>query len=91
MANMSTTVAQTQVASMSTGVSAVPFTLIPAVNTFTPVTQHGGRGGNRGQAAKAVYGYADKGDADIAKKLTMDRARRIASNIARLPKLLGIS
>jgi hypothetical protein len=32
-----------------------------------------------------VYGRADKRDADTAKGLTLDEARRIASNIAKLP------
>jgi len=36
-----------------------------------------------------VYGRETKADADIAHVLTMDQARRIASNIAELPKLLG--
>ena len=41
------------------------------------------------QAIAYVYGHADKRDADIANVLTMDEARRIASNIAKLPRLLG--
>jgi len=32
-----------------------------------------------------VYGHADKRDAETAKGLTLDEARRIASNIAKLP------
>jgi hypothetical protein len=35
-----------------------------------------------------VYGYADPRDADIAHVLTLDEARRMASNIAKLPSLL---
>ena len=36
-----------------------------------------------------IYGHADPRDAGIAKGLTLDEARRIASNIAKLPDLLG--
>ena len=42
-----------------------------------------------GQSLVYVYGRGTKADADIAKVLTMDEARRIASNIAKLPSLLG--
>ena len=42
-----------------------------------------------GQSLAYVYGLETKADADIAKVLTMDEARRIASNIAKLPRLLG--
>jgi len=35
-----------------------------------------------------VYGHAELRDALIAKALTLDEARRIASNIAKLPSLL---
>ena len=41
------------------------------------------------QSIAYVYGHADKRDADTAKGLTLDEARRIASNIAKLPTLLG--
>ena len=41
-----------------------------------------------GQSLAYVYGRETKADADIAKALTMDEARRIASNIAKLPQLL---
>ena len=42
-----------------------------------------------GQSLAYVYGRETKAAADIAKVLTMDEARRIASNIAKLPTLLG--
>jgi hypothetical protein len=42
-----------------------------------------------GQALAYVYGHADPRDAGIAKSLTLDEARRIASNIAKLATLLG--
>jgi len=42
-----------------------------------------------GQTLAHVYGHADPHDAAIAKSLTLDEARRIASNIAKLPTLLG--
>jgi hypothetical protein len=40
------------------------------------------------QTLAYVYGHADQRDAAIAKSLTLDEARRIASNIAKLPSLL---
>ena len=42
-----------------------------------------------GQTLAYVYGHANSYDAGIAKSLTLDEARRIASNIAKLPTLLG--
>ena len=41
--------------------------------------------GANGQALAYVYARETQADADIAKALTMDEARRIASNIAKLP------
>ena len=40
-----------------------------------------------GQSLAYVYGRETKADVDIANVLTMDEVRRIASNIAKLPKL----
>jgi hypothetical protein len=42
-----------------------------------------------GQSVAYVYARATKAEADKAKALTMDEARRIASNIAKLPTLLA--
>jgi hypothetical protein len=42
-----------------------------------------------GQALAYVYGREKKADADIAKVLTLDEARRVAANIAKLPTLLN--
>ena len=42
-----------------------------------------------GQSLAYVYGHADPHDAQVAKALTLDEARRIASNIAKLPQLLA--
>ena len=42
-----------------------------------------------GQSLAYVYARETKQEADTADVLTMDEARRIASNIAKLPTLLG--
>jgi hypothetical protein len=41
-----------------------------------------------GQALAYVYARETKAQADIAKVLTFDEARRIAANVAKLPRLL---
>jgi hypothetical protein len=41
-----------------------------------------------GQAQAYVYARETKAQADTAKVLTMDEARRIAANIAKLPDVL---
>ena len=42
-----------------------------------------------GQTLAYVYGHADPRDAQVAKALTLDEARRITANIAKLPTLLA--
>jgi hypothetical protein len=42
-----------------------------------------------GQSLAYMYGREKRADADTAQVLTLDEARRIASNIAKLPKLRG--
>jgi hypothetical protein len=42
-----------------------------------------------GQSLAYVYSRENESDARLAKVLTPDEARRIASNIAKLPTLLG--
>jgi hypothetical protein len=42
-----------------------------------------------GQSLAYIYGRETRADADIAHALTMDGARRIASNIAKLPNFLA--
>jgi len=42
-----------------------------------------------GQSLAYVYGRETRADADIANVLTMDEARRIAANIAKLPTYLS--
>ena len=43
---------------------------------------------SHGQSLAYVYGHFDPHDDETAKGLTLDEARRIASNIAMLPSLL---
>jgi hypothetical protein len=42
-----------------------------------------------GQPLAYVHGYANTRDAGVANALSLDEARRIASNIANLPSLIA--
>jgi hypothetical protein len=42
-----------------------------------------------GQSFASVYGRESRADADTAGVLTMDEARRVAANIAKLPNYLA--
>ena len=42
-----------------------------------------------GQSLAYVYGRESRADADTAGVLTMDEARRVAANIAKLPTLVS--
>jgi hypothetical protein len=54
-----------------------PWTVEPIEGGFKVIDSNG-------QTLAYVYGHADKRDAETAKSLTLDEARRIASNIAKL-------
>ena len=43
---------------------------------------------SNGQSLCYIYGHSDSRDAEIAKGLTLDEARRIASNVAKLPGVI---
>jgi len=59
-----------------------PWTVEPVEGGFKVIDSNG-------QTLAYVYGDADSRDAGITKALTLDEARRIASNIAKLPTLLA--
>ena len=59
-----------------------PWTVEPIEGGFKVIDSNG-------QTLAFVYAHADQRDAGIAKALTLDEARRIAGNIAKLPTLLG--
>jgi len=44
--------------------------------------------GRNGFAVAYVYGRSTEDEAMAAKQMTMDEARRVASNIAKLPEML---
>ena len=60
-----------------------PWTVEPVEGGFKVIRD------SNGQTLAYVYGDANSRDAEITKALTLDEARRIASNIAKLPTLLA--
>ena len=58
-----------------------PWTVVPMPGGYKVVDA-------QGQSLAYLYARESTADADTAKVLTMDEARRIASNIAKLPALL---
>ena len=61
-----------------------PWTVVPLPGGFKVVDA-------QEQSLAYCYGRETRADADTAAVLTMDEARRSASNIAKLPALLGAS
>ena len=59
-----------------------PWTVVPLPGGFKVVDA-------QGQSLAYIYASETRADADTAKVLTTDEARRIAGNIAKLPALLG--
>jgi len=69
----------------------VAYSLVIVVMGLWEGVENGRKEAEERQSLAYVYGRETKADADIANVLTMHKARRIAANIAKLPRLLGKS